>query len=391
MPDRSPHTWLEAAEPLSPEGRLWALPAPISHVPPRLMAQLGERLASALGPLIDELRDPLLHKGASAHQRLQAVALSVAQRLERLEQLGVQVQQLSRVLAHGATADQEDLDLCAAVQEALPGWRPPAGSQAVPVHINAAVLDRLLALAIEASMDQGTELEVSVDALGPPRQVRLTLAASSPPGATAPPAGDPLPWLMLAQLARAAGLMPQRVTEPAWRLTLVFPAPRPEGDALHVPSPAELPRTPVAEGCRVLIVDPSAPSRQLARDLLLAAGIHADAVASVAQARGTLADAWPDVLLMGQPLSDDASRQLVDDLLAQRPHLRVIELVDTPDRYSVSLPELGLPGALSRADLSHTLVQAVSHEADSARIDRGEAASAVAAASGAHTLTAAVR
>jgi CheY-like chemotaxis protein len=383
MTPRTPHTWLDKSEIVLPQERLWALPAPISHVPPRLMAQLSERIASDLAPLAEALRHAALNPvDLLDPEPLRAVALGVAQQLERLEGLGLQVQQLARVLAHGATADPETLDLQAAVAEALPGWQPAASEAPVPVHINAAVLDRLLVLAIEAAMDQGTEIELRIErASAASNVVRLTLLASSPPGASPPGGNDPLPWLMLAQLARAAGLMPQRETEPQWRLSLGFPASHREGsgpfaDLAHppVPSPAELPRTPTAVGCRVLIVDPSAPSRQLARDLLLAAGVHADAVASVEQARSTLADAWPDVLLIGLPLSHTPCRELVDEMLAHRPHLRVIELVDTPDRYSVSLPELGLPGALSRADLSHTLVQAVAHEAASARIDAAESA-----------------
>jgi DNA-binding NarL/FixJ family response regulator len=131
-------------------------------------------------------------------------------------------------------------------------------------------------------------------------------------------------------------------------------------------SAALLPRTPIATGRQVLLLEANEPSRLHAHRLLHDAGLQVDAVATLAQARAALRDRTPDVFVTG--LGTDAAdcAALVDELRVVQPRLRVIELVDDDSAFALSLPGAGQAGRVGRSDMGRTLVAAVSQELDAA-------------------------
>jgi hypothetical protein len=184
---------------------------------------------------------------------------------------------------------------------------------------------------------------------------------------------DDLQWLLFTTLARASGLAPQRVVAGHTALLVLgFPARAQEGDGGGAPrSAALLPRTPLAVGRQVLVLEPHEITRVHAHRLLHDTGMVVDAVASVEQARSVLRDRTPDVLITGVPPERDAAvATLVDELRAVQPRLRVIEIADDDDAFAFSLPGSEHPGRVGRGTLARTLVQAVSQEVDAAWPER---------------------
>jgi len=110
-------------------------------------------------------------------------------------------------------------------------------------------------------------------------------------------------------------------------LMLGFPGDaEPSGEGLR--SAALLPRTPIAAGRQVLLFEPRELPRLQAQRLLHDAGLQVDAVGSLDQARSALRDRLPDVLVTGLGGDERNCAELIDELRAVQPRLRVIELVD---------------------------------------------------------------
>jgi CheY-like chemotaxis protein len=337
---------------------------------PDLLHKVGEAFAVALSRLLRLLVPD--GGGAISADALQTVAAEVA----RLERLGVQLQEIARVLAGEGRWILEPVDVAVAVRQSIAQWTDRAalsgvalaGPQAGPtLELTAPVLEQLLELGLEYGLHIGE---------------RVTIDCNTPPSAAAPglvfdihraPVRlhdaaaaeiDDLQWLLFVTLARAAGWTPRRQTlGDAVRLAVTFVPP----EALTAPSAAELPTTPVAAGRRVLLVDPQEMSRVQSQRLLNEVGMVVDAVATLAQARLDIASPHrplPDVLLTGFPTDEPASIDFIDTLRAAQPHLRVVELVDDDSAFTFSVPGPDNPARVGRHTLARTLVPAISQELD---------------------------
>lgn len=347
---------------------------PAMPVSPRLLAKVGEAFAAALASLQERLRT------ADAADYQACVA-----ELVRLENLGVQVQQVARVMGHEGAGSLESVDLADAVQRAVALWSPQAQARgavlaatdqvASRVSVDPAVLEQLLDLALDHALVTGDAISLRLRAQPSSRQTLLLIdvqrsGAITPATSRAMPVGaeqdgsDDLRWLMLSQLARASGIASRRERSGSM-LSLVLTFPAAELGNWYGAEPAAAMST-TRKGlhrCQVLVLDPRSRSRLQARELLLAAGLHADAAANVEQARLALRDREPDVLLTGFPVADPDIADFIDELRASQPRLAVIELVDAPSGFVHSGHDS--PGWLSRESLASTLVSAVAQEYES--------------------------
>lgn len=195
---------------------------PVLLAPPKLVAKIGEAVAAGLAGLRDRLAsgDP-----AEVARALDAVA--------RLENLGLEVQQMARVMGHDGTQAAESVDLPEALSRALAQWSSAAAASnftlsqpdaaSVKVRVDPALLEQLLDLAIELAFESGDALAVRVRTQPASRQAVLlidvqrtdTIAAGigRPPadaGAEADDGAEHVRWLMLSQVARAGGIAARR-------------------------------------------------------------------------------------------------------------------------------------------------------------------------------------
>jgi hypothetical protein len=347
-----------------------------ARVAPEVLAKTGEAYAAALWGLQQRLSDVAAETPDTA-----AVLDDVRAELARLEHLGVQIQGVARVLAGEGRVDPERFDLAAAARQALEARRAQAQRRGIrlegptepmPVEAVAGIVEQLLEMALDVAMRLGERIGVSAGMQGEPPRPMLTLHVERPAGTLPDEAEfDDLPWLLFGALARAAGFVPQRVAVGSVVvLMLGFPL---AADAVEgaVRSAAVLPRTPVAAGRSVLLVEPHEPTRVLAHRLMHEVGMAVDAATSVAQARLLVGERAPDVLVIGQPSDAGDAAAFVDLLRTRQPRLRVIELVDDDDAFAFSLPGSGRPGRVGRGTLARTLVPAISEEVDAAWLGAG--------------------
>ena len=340
------------------------------RVAPRVLGLVGERFAASISQIQGQL-------GAASGP----LVVQARDALGDLERLGVQLQQVSRMVAHEGMEPQEVIDLTVVCHQAVAEWLVRAEAAQVRLlvdgpplkaSVNAAAFDLALDLLIEHGLAIGDSVVLCVLNTGVPSRptvrVDITRRRVDTFGmASVPAPEDELLPVLAGLLARGCGLlMRQSGMGSLLSLSLVVPpdamAPQPLNDA------AELPRTPRADGGRILIVDPRGSSRMLAHHLLNAAGMRVDAVESVPQAREALRDGEPDVLITGLPSSDLELAALVDDIRAIYPPLRVIELVDDADAFAFSMPGADAPGQISRDQLVAHLVTAVSQEIYGSRL-----------------------
>ncbi len=157
--------------------------------------------------------------------------------IARLEQLGLQIQELARVLARDAPVVPERLDLARAARQTMAEWAETARRRGVrlagprepfELDVNAAVLEQLLDLGLEYALHIGSGVEVSASAQGLPAHPVLTIRVQRRQPTSASANEDDLNeihWLLFVQLARAMGMLPQRTaTAQTVTLTLGFPA-----------------------------------------------------------------------------------------------------------------------------------------------------------------------
>jgi hypothetical protein len=343
--------------------------APVK-LPPSLLAKVGETFAVALSALQEALS--ALGPVTPAQQALLGAVLG---EIDRLEYLGLRIQELARVLAGEAPVPPERIELARAAREAMAAWAPAAQAQgaclAVPneplaLEVNGAVLGQLLDLALEHALHMGTRVEVSATRLGQPAHPTLSIMAHRSQAPLDGQGGEDLGelhWLLFAQLARAVGLVPQRIaSDKAVTLTLFFPgADESAADAAAL-NPAWHPPTAFAPARQVLLIEPQEIVRVQAYRLMSEAGMRVDSAATLEQARGSLSDGKFDAVVTGIPVDDARVAALLEDARAARPGLHVVELVDDDSAFGLSVPGSGIPARVGRRDVARTLVAAVSQE-----------------------------
>lgn len=191
---------------------------PVLQAPPKLVAKIGEAFAASLAGLQDRLRSDDPHEVEAG---LEALA--------RLENLGLQVQQMARVMGHDGSQAAESVDLGDALAKALALWSGPAAASGFAfsqpdastarVLVDPALLEQLLDLAIELAFESGDSLAVRVRTQPASRQALLLIdvqrSTAITPAATNTTGVDDegaehLRWLMLVQVARSGGIAARR-------------------------------------------------------------------------------------------------------------------------------------------------------------------------------------
>jgi len=213
MPSPDP-MWLSDTSPAPAAWRPSVARPPVLQASPKLLAKVGEAFSGALAALHDHLLDPDPHA-------FEACLVE----LERLENLGLQVQQMARVMGSDASRALEDIDLGDAVHRALALWHTAAAAHGVElnqpdattarVQVDAAVFEQLLDLTLEHALDTGDSVALRVRPQPAAQQAMLLvdvqlkgpITSATSGAAAAPPEGeDDLRWLMLGQVARASGI-----------------------------------------------------------------------------------------------------------------------------------------------------------------------------------------
>lgn len=317
------------------------MPLNWTQLPPTVLAQLGEELATTALALSKE-------SGLSAEGR---------QRVASLESLGLELQALVHSLAGARLASSEAVPLLEAARAARRQWLADLARrnlklvvvgeavdvEADPGHVQHAI-DLLVGHALASGMD--VALAVERDGSGVP------VLAVEGQGEGPDPAevhGQLLQWLSRSvgwQLERAS-----RLPAGKWGLRLVLTAPS-GGDV----SVTGLAKYHWRAEERVLVMDADAGTRALAARLLREAGLRADCVSSLEQAQASLADGLPDAVVCGLPMDDPRGQAFAARLRLDRPQLRWIELVDAPFVFAAGSTDGAVPARISRSDLPHTLL-----------------------------------
>ncbi len=150
-----------------------------TKIPPSLLAKVGETFAGALSAL----QRSLAALGPLARDQQPVLDTGLAE-VGRLEHLGVQIQELARVLGGDAPAAPERVDLARAAREAPAEWTQAARlkgislagpREPVELEVNAAVLEQLLDLGLEYALHIGSSVEVSAGLQGQPALPMLTI------------------------------------------------------------------------------------------------------------------------------------------------------------------------------------------------------------------------
>ena len=188
-----------------------------ARLPAALLAKVGERYASALSELqrwLDRMDTPI---GPAAE--LAACRAEMA----RLEQLGVQLQAMARVLSRISASPLERIDLSDAVRESVLEWEQAPSSDGMriscgdcdvcQVQVSAGVLKQLLDLGIEHAMRIGSVVVVRCVWRGEPGRPVVVIEAQRDHDLPASDdEQDDLPWQMFVQLAASGGLSTHRST-----------------------------------------------------------------------------------------------------------------------------------------------------------------------------------
>ena len=345
-----------------------------AKLPPGVLAKVGETFAIHLSALHHSVNGVL----AQGPEQQLALAASLAE-IERLQRLGVQIQAIARVLGGEGQATPERLDLSAALRQKLDEWAEPARRKGIhllgplepfEIDVNAGVLEQLLDLAMESALDITGCVEVRVGVQTQTADPMLTVEVLRAQGVAAPVSDaefNDLHWMLFSVMARARGLVPQRVAV-GDNVILMLEFPSHEVPTLDTTNrlATQSYRTPAVADRRVLVLEPSEFARVQAHKLLMEVGMKVDAVATLEQARGSLRDAVPDVLVTGIPVRDARIGALLDELRAAHPRLRVIELVNDDSAFAFAFSSPGYANAarVGRQDLARTLVLAVAQELD---------------------------
>jgi CheY-like chemotaxis protein len=215
-------------KPVSARGK--AFDGPLANVAPDLLGKVGEAFAVGLF-LLHQRFSRLAHTPV---ERVHAEQKALFDEVARLERLGVQVQQIARVLVGEQPAVEEPFDLSAAVNQILTGWLPTARRKGVAlqgpqkplmVMANPAVVEQLMDLALDHSIALANRVVVTTEVTGgvphPVLKVTATRATDEAPSAIDGISG--LHWSLLSLLGRAFGLSPERISaEGEVVITLAF-------------------------------------------------------------------------------------------------------------------------------------------------------------------------
>jgi CheY-like chemotaxis protein len=338
---------------------------------PEVLAKVGETFSIALS----RLQATLATLAPLPLDRQAALARSLAE-AARLEQLGISIQELGRILAGGSSLPIERIELAAATQAVIAQWTAPAerdrialvrSSEPVDVDVNAAALAQLVELALSYALELGTGVEVSCAAGGktahPTLMIRSQLEQRPDTTIRETPL-DRLPWLLFVHLAHAIGLAPQRRVEGATLIvTLGFPAEAAAPAANDTVSTRST--RPIAGGRHVLLVEPREATRFEALRLMRGVGMDVDPAATLAQAIDSIRQRAPDIVVSGLRGDDAACRELIDAARAAQPRLRVVELVDDDDAFAFAAGA-DRPARVGRHELGRTLLAAMAQELDAA-------------------------
>lgn len=352
------------------------LPMPLAagfgavRMPVEVLAKVAEEFAVGL----TTVRRALGTSSSGLPPRQQTCDAALVE-IDRLEQLGIQIQELCRVLDGKGVSTPERLDLAAAARTVLLEHGHAMRESAAPsaeapflLDMNAAALSQLLDLAIECALQAGTDLEIGTSHQGSPPHALMSLHVDRP--ASAADGRDDraihaVPWLLLTELGRALGLVVgQTVTDRAMTLTLGFPGPSASAD--DSTTAASLPRSRSARGRNALLIEPRELPRVAAHRLMREAGMRVDSVADVDTARACIERNLPDIVVTGLPVDAQRCRAFLDELRVLQPGLRVVELVDDDDAFEFGAPGFDSPARVARTQLARNLLRAVTQELDSA-------------------------
>ncbi|MBL8341433.1 MAG: HAMP domain-containing histidine kinase [Rubrivivax sp.] len=208
----------DPTEPAAPMPGAARVPGAAGTLPVPLLAALGERLAAGIASLPRG-------EGVPGNPALQG-------EVERLERLGLQLQELAHIVGRVQQLRRESVDLGLALLQTVAEWSAEAGRLGVELHgpagsvmvtANPAALKHLLDLMVEHALQQGRTVRLAIEAAAPATVLAVASMSSEP--ASAPPARDTLAWLLLQWLARALGVAAERVAvERGERVTIRLPA-----------------------------------------------------------------------------------------------------------------------------------------------------------------------
>lgn len=212
-------------EPADPTMNLLDVPRPLD-------AAAGERLLPAQGRLPLALLTAIGERLAARALVLQEPGFDAAAEGARLERWGLQLQELAQVVARAAQLRREPVDLGLALLQTLAEWSAEADrcgielhgpACSVLVHTNPAALKHLLDLLIEHALQQGGAVRMDIQADEARPYATLVVHVDAAP-ANDSPGRETLAWQLLALLARALLLAPERHTVPGGeRLELTLP------------------------------------------------------------------------------------------------------------------------------------------------------------------------
>ena len=335
-----------------------------TRVDPALLAKVGDTFAASLSSL-----QSALAALDSAADRQARVADAVAE-CARLEQIGIRIQKIGRMLDAHASQKSERVDLRDAAQAAVSRWQParerelivtPDPGRAIEVDVDPAALVELIELAVCQGLELGAPVELRcapADAWSPPTFSLLVRRRVSA-GAGEQDA-EPLHWLLFAHLAHAFGLAPRRIVDgPLLTVSVALPARTSSGAQVAAPSPLTdaPPRTPPIGRRHVLLVEPDEATRFAALALMRSAGLDVDPAATIEQASESLHHRPPDIVVVG--LRDAASRgDLIERARAAQPRLHVVELIDDDDAFEFAA-DADHPARVGRHELARTLLAAM--------------------------------
>lgn len=154
----------------------------LGSLPPALLVKVGESFAGSLSALQHSLS--ILGRLAPDQQAILDAGLA---EIARLEHLGVQIQEVARVLMGDAPAAPERVDLARAAREALAQRADLARLKGVhlgkspkpfDLDVNAAVLEQLLDLGLEYASRIGSQVEIGAAMGGRPEHRCCRFASS---------------------------------------------------------------------------------------------------------------------------------------------------------------------------------------------------------------------
>lgn len=184
-------------------------PVNANRVEPLLLQRLGERIAATCSQALAAGSD----------------AAATATALAPLEQLGLQLQSLARVLAGRGQQSPERIDLGMAMLQLRAEWAgelqrrgASVGGPIEPIEVRmcAGVLKQLLDLALAHALALGPHVEAAARRAGDPPLPTLELHVRLPPGelfGASAEALNELHWPLLTTLADAEGLRLERRVE----------------------------------------------------------------------------------------------------------------------------------------------------------------------------------